>query len=63
MSNHSISKINMTALKKKYRRMCNEININVYSLMNNLYERTILLFCLEVAFNTYFKSRKQGILH
>ena len=36
--------------------ICSETVLNLFN------ERTILLFCFGVAFNTYLKSHKQGIL-
>ena len=40
------------------------MKISVYSeiILKLFYECTVLLSCLEVALNTYFKSCKQGIL-
>ena len=37
------------------------LSIRSEIILNLLNERTILFFWLEVAFNPYFKSRKQGI--
>ena len=39
--------------------MSNTPSVNKHNLLN---ERTMLLFCFEVAFNKYIKSCKQGIL-
>ena len=36
--------------------ICSEIVLNLFN------KQTILLFCFGIAFNTYLKSRKQGIL-
>ena len=60
MSNHSISKVNMAALKKiyKYRRICVEIFLSIRSeiILNLFYERIILLFCLEVAVSIHVSN-------
>ena len=55
----------MAALEKDVTGECVEIFLSIHSetVLNLFYERTILLFCFEVAFNTYLKKkRKRRIL-
>lgn len=66
MSNHSISKINMATFEKETvvsENLCGNISVYLFKKLfwTYFFERTILLFWLEVAFSTYFKSCKQGI--
>ena len=52
----------MAALEKDVTGECVEIFLSIHSetVLNLFYERTILLFCFEVAFNTYLKKSANG---
>lgn len=61
MSNHSISKMNLTAFEKEtvvLENLCESSSVYLFQklLLTFFHDETILLFWLEVAFNTHFKS-------